>query len=368
MRRRCHAVVCNFIPPHILESIAAQGDVKQRDRAFHTLEASALFRGERQALAAVPALLGLPTGEKRRTIYDARADKKTPGKRVRGEGEPASSDAAVNEAYDGSGITYDFYKKVYGRNSIDGRGLRLDSTVHFGKNFGNAQWNGRQMVYGDGDGKIFNRFTTAIDVIGHELTHAVTQYSAGLEYHDQPGALNESFADIFGTLVKQYSLKQTADKADWIVGAGLFTKNVNGVGIRSMKAPGTAYDDKVLGKDPQPGHMRDFRKTEKDSGGVHVNSGIPNRAFYEAATMLGGKAWEVAGRIWYDALTRKLRKTSEFQECADATFTAAGELFGQGSEPQKAIIAAWKAVGISVMPTLRVTPEIHLPSAAAEVP
>src|SRR5215212_6828755 len=213
MRRRCHAVVCNFIPPHILESIAAQGDVKQRDRAFHTLEASALFRGERQALAAVPALLGLPTGEKRRTIYDARADKKTPGKRVRGEGEPASSDAAVNEAYDGSGITYDFYKKVYGRNSIDGRGLRLDSTVHFGKNFGNAQWNGRQMVYGDGDGKIFNRFTGALD----------------------------------------------------------------GVGIRSMKAPGTAYDDKVLGKDPQPGHMRDFRKTEKDSGGVHMNSGIPNR-------------------------------------------------------------------------------------------
>ena len=367
-RHRGRVAVCSFIPPHMLEAIATQGDAAQRGRAFLALDISALLRGERQALAAFPTLLGFSTGEKRRTVYDARGEKKTPGGRVRGEEDGASKDVAVNEAYDGSGMTYDFFKKVYGRNSIDGRGLRLDSTVHYSKGFANAHWNGKQMVYGDGDGKIFGRFTACLDVIGHELTHGITQNTAGLEYHDQSGALNEHFSDVFGTLVKQYSLKQTADKADLIVGAGLFTKNVNGVGIRSMKAPGTAYDDKVLGKDPQPAHMRNYLKTDADNGGVHKNSGIPNRAFYEAATLIGGKAWEVTGRIWYDALTRKLRKTSTFQDCADATFTAAGEMFGQGSEPQKAVLAAWKVVGISVMPTLRVVPGIAMPGAAAEVP
>ena len=191
----------------------------------------------------------------------------------------------MNEAYDYSGATYDLFKTIYNRNSIDDNGMKLDSTVHYQKGYDNAFWNGNQMVYGDGDEdlppdqQLFNRFTKAIDVVGHELTHGVTQFEANLTYFQQSGALNESFSDVFGSLVKQYHLQQSAVDADWIIGEGLFTANVAGKGIRSMKAPGTAYNDPVLGKDPQPDHMKDYVNTSSDNGGVHINSGIPNYAF-----------------------------------------------------------------------------------------
>ena len=115
-----------------------------------------------------------------------------------------------------------------------------------------------------------------------------------------------------------------------------------------MKAPGTAYDDPQIGKDPQPAHMRDYNKSRSDNGGVHINSGIPNHAFYLAATLLGGKAWEVAGKIWYATLTHKLSANAQFHDCADATWAAAGELFGAGSAPQHAVAEAWKGVGVPV--------------------
>ncbi len=173
----------------------------------------------------------------------------------------------MNEAYDGAGFTFDLYKEQYGRNSIDGEGMHLVSTVHHQQGYDNAFWNGEQMVYGDGDEdlpedeRLFNRFTVALDVIGHELTHGVIQYEAQLVYYEQPGALNESYSDIFGSLVKQKTLNQTAEEADWLIGEGLFTANVAGKAIRSMKDPGSAYDDPVLGKDPQPGHMKKYVKT-----------------------------------------------------------------------------------------------------------
>src|SRR5688572_6762234 len=232
--------------------------------------------------------------------------------------------------------------------------MRLDSTVHYRTGYDNAFWDGEQMVYGDGDEdlpmdeRLFNRFTSAIDVIGHELKHGVTQFEAKLQYFQQPGALNESMSDVFGSLVKQYQLRQTAGAADWVIGAGLLTSNVNGVGIRSMKAPGTAYDDPVLGKDPQPGHMRDYVTTISDNGGVHINSGIPNHAFYITAVELGGRAWEKAGQIWYVTLKDKLEATSKFQDCANLTHQVAGELFGAGSIEQQAVQKGWAEVGLPV--------------------
>jgi Zn-dependent metalloprotease len=224
--------------------------------------------------------------------------------------------------------------------------MRLDSSVHYSFDYDNAFWNGAQMVYGDGDGVIFQRFTKSLDVVGHELTHGVTQFEAALVYHDQPGALNESFSDVFGALTKQWKLKQTADKADWLIGAGLFAKGVNGVAIRSMKAPGTAYDDPRLGKDPQPAHMKDLFKGSADNGGVHINSGIPNHAFYLVAITLGGNAWDRAGRIWYDTLTNMIGPNTTFKQAANATIRSASNLFGNGSKEQKAVTSAWKAVGV----------------------
>jgi Zn-dependent metalloprotease len=205
------------------------------------------------------------------------------------------------------------------------------------------------MVFGDGDGELFNRFTISLDVIGHELSHGVTEDEAQLIYFYQAGALNESVSDVFGSLVKQYMLKQTADQADWLIGAGLFTDQVNGVALRSMKEPGTAYDDPVLGKDPQPGHMSDFVYTFEDNGGVHINSGIPNKAFYSAAAQIGGFAWEKAGRIWYDTLRdSQVRPTTGFRRFAGRTVANASRLFGAGSPEEQAVRAGWTGVGITV--------------------
>jgi Zn-dependent metalloprotease len=372
MRR---AALCSIIPPHILRNIAERGDDDARRDAQLALELTAQMRGERVALAELMRLPAVPTGEKRRTIFDARNTRDLPGKRIRGEGDAAVRDVAVNEAFDGAGKTYDFYKRAYGRNSLDDRGLRLDGSVHYGARYDNALWNGRQMIYGDGDGRYFNRFTESLDVIAHELTHGVTQYTAALEYDAQSGALNEHFSDVFGVLTKQYSLKQTAAKANWLIGEGLFTSRVHGAAIRSMKAPGTAYDDPVVGKDPQPAHMSHYVKTDLDNGGVHVNSGIPNRAFYELATLLGGKAWEIAGKIWFRTLTSELRSRADFQHCADATWKVAGSLFGVGSGAQHAVLAGWRVVGITIKPAVITDgPRVPLkeryrpPAGAAEVP
>jgi Zn-dependent metalloprotease len=230
----------------------------------------------------------------------------------------------------------------------------LDSTVHFRTGYDNAFWNGQQMVYGDGDEdlpvaqRLFNRFTIAVDIIGHELTHGVTQFTANLIYQGQSGALNESMSDVFGSLVKQRLMGHTPANADWVIGEGLFTANVNGAGIRNMKEPGTAYNDPVLGKDPQPGHMRDYVQTQADNGGVHINSGIPNRAFYVTALNLGGFAWEKAGLIWYATLKDKLSASANFATAAARTYEAAGELYGQGSLEQQAVRSGWAEVGIEI--------------------
>ena len=337
---------CFIVPPHVLVSIAENGTPEERSNALATLFLSERLRGERRILGALP--VATPTGEKRRDVFDARHGTRLPGKLVRAEGDKASADAAVNEAYDGAGATYDLYFEAYGRNSIDDRGMRIDSSVHYSRGYDNAFWNGAQMVYGDGDGKLFRRFTVAIDVIGHELTHGVTEREANLEYRDQPGALNESFSDVFGSLVKQRKLGQTAAEADWLIGAGLFTPSVHGVALRSMKAPGTAYDDPVLGKDPQPANMKDYVQTTDDDGGVHINSGIPNHAFYLVATALGGNAWEKAGRIWYVALRDRLRAASDFAEAANLTAAVAGDLYGAGSAETKAVQDAWRQVGVAL--------------------
>jgi Zn-dependent metalloprotease len=158
--------------------------------------------------------------------------------------------------------------------------------------------------------------------------------------------LNESFSDVFGCLLKQHKGHESAEESSWLIGEDLFLPGVKARGIRSMKAPGTAYDDPVLGKDPQPGHMDDYVFTDEDNGGVHLNSGIPNRAFYELAIRLKGYAWEKAGQIWYKSLTEKLRPGSNFHDAMMMTVAVAGQLYGVNSLGQKAVREAWSEVGI----------------------
>jgi len=338
---------CFIIPEYMNKNIVKKGTEKQKEGAWKNLVLTEQLRGRRSVTGLMSSMFSV-SDKLNRTIYDAGETETLPGKLVRSEDGKRTGGRTVSEAYDYSGATYNFYKDIFKRNSIDTRGMKLDSTVHYGEAYNNAFWNGTQMVYGDGDGEIFQRFTKSIDVIGHELTHGVTQYEAALEYQGQAGALNESFSDVFGTLIKQHALKQTVDKADWLIGAGLFTRKVNGIALRSMKEPGSAYNDPTIGKDPQPGHMKDFVNTTSDNGGVHINSGIPNRAFYLTATELGGNAWEKAGYIWYVTLTEKLRESSNFQKAANMTFDVASSVYGKGSQEQKAVQKAWNLVGIKI--------------------
>jgi Zn-dependent metalloprotease len=345
-KNHCVCPICCIVPPHMVDEVLKNGDTEQRGWAVGTLRASEQFRGRREVMGFMGAL-NVSAGVKRRTIYDAKNTTTLPGTLVRNEGDPPSSDAAVNEAYDAAGATYDLFKEVFERNSIDDQGLRLESTVHYDIKYDNAFWNGNQMVYGDGDGQLFDRFTKSIDVIGHELTHGVTQYEAALDYYGEPGALNESFSDVFGILVKQRWLKQTVEQSNWMIGEGLLMPNVKGFGIRSMKEPGTAYNDAVLGKDPQPGHLNNMYKGTADNAGVHINSGIANRAFYLAAMEIGGYAWEKTGKIWYISLRDRLRNAAGFKQAADSMVAIAGELYGVDSQEQKAVKKAWHTVGIT---------------------
>lgn len=348
-------VFCGIVPPYLLQALATSGDPHIEARARETLRIDQ-FRYEQHAREHTLRATGegvsrratrSTTDAPNRIVHDAQGATTLPGTQVRAEGEPASEDSAVNEAYDGLGATWELWHAAYDRNSLDDKGLGLIASVHYGQNYDNAFWDGSQMVFGDGDGQIFLGFTRSLDVIGHELAHGVTQYTSGLNYQDQSGALNEHVSDVFGILVKQRALGQDATQSDWLIGAELLAPGVKGVALRSMKAPGTAYDDPRLGKDPQPGHMRDFVVTDEDNGGVHLNSGIPNRAFYLVASALGGNAWDVAGAIWYAAVIGDIKADCDFATFAELTVAAAVTAHGEDSAEAEAVRSAWREVGVT---------------------
>jgi Zn-dependent metalloprotease len=349
-----HSIHC-IVPPVVLERIAHKGNDEQRRSAIETLARDQSFRAARahnlmrRTSGHTFDVFGMgPGGAPNRIIFDAKNGEDLFDAVVaREEGSDATGDVAVDEAYDGFGDTYGFFWEIFDRNSIDDEGMRLQGVVHFGDRYDNAFWDGQRMVFGDGDGDLFNRFTASLDVIGHELGHGVTEDEAGLVYWQQSGALNESMSDVIGSMVKQYKLDHSADQADWLIGAELLGPNVTGVALRSMKAPGTAFDDDVLGKDPQPAHMRDYVETMSDNGGVHINSGIPNHAFYLLAVDLGGYAWERAGPIWYETLRDpRVKPTVGFRGFARATLRTAERLHGDASAEARAVWQAWDQVGI----------------------
>ncbi|WP_347753701.1 protealysin inhibitor emfourin [Agrococcus sp. ProA11] len=344
-----------IVPPYLLERLAAASIPSASIIAERTLGLDRGIRGERHLHAAPHARL-MPDAPARipgerpaphRIVSDARGTTTLPGELVRAEGADVTGDAAADQAFDGLGASWSMLMEAFGRDSLDGGGMPLRATVHYGEQYANAFWDGSRMVFGDGDGKIFAGFTAAVDVIGHELGHGIIASTADLVYRDQSGAVNESIADVLGSLVKQHALGQTANEADWLIGSGVFTDRVTGKALRSMAAPGTAYDDAALGKDPQPAHMRDFVVTGDDLGGVHINSGIPNKAFHLVATAIGGRAWEAAGQIWMDALTSGLSANADFTAFAAATEAASVARFGDDAPETRAVRAAWSAVGVT---------------------
>ena len=346
-----HSIFC-AIPPHVLREVVRNGGAEDREAALQTLLIDNTQRNLRGIRLAAPvaeslvsrvSVLATAQGGKQRTIYDAHNTQILPGDVVRTEGAQATGDRAVDEAYDGLGHTYDYYFEELGRNSLDGQGGPLHGVVHFDQNYDNAFWDSQYMVFGDG---FLLDHLTELSVAAHELTHGVTEVEAQLVYLRQSGALNEHVSDALASVVKQYvNGREDASEADWLIGEGIWRDDIQGQALRSMSNPGSAYDDPLIGKDPQPRHMDDYVRTPEDNGGVHINSGIPNRAFYLVATRIGGFAGGKVAAIWYATLRdERLSPRATFSEFALLTYVNAWNLFSK--EEAEIVESAWKEVGV----------------------
>ncbi len=288
---------------------------------------------------------------KNRNVYDAGGGDSLPGSLSIAEGGQQVGDAVIAAAYDNTGTTWDCFSQIFGRDSFNGSGGELRSTVHYGRNYNNAFWNGQQMVYGDGDGQVLGPLATSLDVTAHELGHGVTQFTANLVYQNEPGALNEAMSDIFGAVCEAFA-DGGVNGDTWKLGEDIYTPNQPGDALRYMDNPtvdGQSYDfypERYTGG--------------QDNGGVHLNSGIANLAFKLAVT--GGAhprnktavqvpaiGMDKAGAIFYRALTVYMGSTTNFAAAREATVQAAQDLYG--ASEVNAIAAAWAAVGVGEAPT-----------------
>jgi Zn-dependent metalloprotease len=342
---------CFIIPPKVLDRFAKDKKLTAEQRQFF-VDAAKLERDWRNARAAVAkfakqARAILPTAVTALAavappsvlVFDCQHGVTLPGTPVANPG--ASTDAPAKRAFDETTAVVNFYQSVFGRNSLDNAGMTLISSVHFSVNYNNAAWTGTQMKYGDGDGNIFIDFTKSNDVIGHELTHGVTQFTAGFAYRNQAGGLNESMSDVFGSMFRQWRANQTVGAADWLIGKEIMGPGATARGftcLRDMANPAASHCVA-----PQPTKFSQYR----DGMDPHDSSGIPNLAFYKAATAVGGRSWEKAGRIWYQALTGFAPNPNmKMKVFANRTRTLAGTLFPADPAIKTAVDKAWKAVGL----------------------
>ena len=335
---------CSIGPPRVLRRFARDKRLSAKERkafsdaieyekqwrrlrAVHTELSAASSRLERGAAPPAPKI----------TVFDCKHGTTLPGVPVAAPGKDATSERAFAE----TAAVAAFYEQLFGRNSVDDAGKTLMSSVHFSVDYNNAFWNGTQMVYGDGDGNIFVDFTKASDVIGHELTHGVTQFSAQLEYSDEPGGLNESVSDVFGSMFKQWRKGQTVDKADWLIGKEIIGRGAKARGFECLRDMSNPAAKHCLA--PQPTRFSEFRPGMDP----HESSGIPNLAFYNAAVAIGGYSWQKAGQIWYKALTGfGPQPNMTMKAFAQKTRKVAKTLFPRDTSTMAAVDRAWKAVGL----------------------
>lgn len=344
-----HNPIQCVVPPYISDKLLDQASARKLPVIVNDELRSSRFRNDRAFFAKLnetqravlsPVGRALKTPALKMQVFDMNHDTDMSKAELVWDNGKAKGrqDADTKHLVAAGTATWDMYYEIFGRNSINNLGLVLKHYIHYDNKYSNAFWDGRRMVYGDGDGSIFGSFTADPDIIGHELTHGVTQYEANLVYHNQSGALNESMSDVFGIMIKQRLLNQDVKKSKWLIGE----KVLKGAkyALRSMKAPGTAYvNHPDLGTDPQPATFDNFMQlpdTQRgDYGGVHINSGITNFAFYVAAFNMGGFSWEKAGRIWYAALTDTAQLSPE------ASFTDLKTLTIQ-KRNHFLVMAAWK--------------------------
>lgn len=323
-----------LLPPEIRKAAADTARIAHeirllRIQALRLTSVASMLETPVSALAAAPAV----------TVYDCKHTQTLPGTPL---GSPeGTEDDSARRTYEETTKVAKFYKDVFGRNSIDNGGMTMMSSIHYGNRFNNAMWNGSQMLYGDGDNSIFIDFTKGNDVIGHELTHGVTQHSLQLEYRDDAGGLNESLSDCFGSMFRQWEKNQDSASADWLIGSDIMGPTARGrnitclrdmadpAGAHCLAAQPTQYSQVTPGMDP------------------HYSSGPPNLAFCTACKTLGGKSWEKIGQVWYRSLTGfGPSPEMKMPDFANRTRQVASQMFGGTPAVGGAVDAGWKAVGL----------------------
>lgn len=345
-----YSCVCCALPKNLLKHLAQKSGGPDAELLKAQIDHSSQLRAQRAILSRQRP--GPKPGRQllHRQVFDAQGRTLLPGELLRDEDDPPTRDKEANEAYENVGIAMQFYKTVLDRDSVDGRGLRIDASVHYGFRFANAMWTGEQMIVGDGDGHHVRGLARSLGIIAHEFSHGITQHlvRGGLGVVQLPGqppalkgeagALNESFSDVFASMIKQWHAGQTVGKADWLLGEDILAPHA-GKAIRSLKDPGNAR--LTWPEDDQIKSYTRYSATDE----AHKASGIANHAFYVAATTLGGKSWEKLAAVWLKAFDR-LRSRATFLDAAHATMDVAATLHGSGSAPHAAIKEGWKRVKV----------------------
>ncbi len=341
----CH---CSIIPNDVLKRFAEDPALSEPERKSFSDTAIVdtqmrKLRLQASKLTSVTATLSrapvATAASPAITVANCNHSQTLPGVPVANPGSAA--DLTIKRAYDETKAVADFYKTVFGRNSIDNAGMTLGSSVHYGVKYNNAFWNGMRMTYGDGDTNIFIDFTKSTDVIGHELTHGVTQHTLQLAYSNEAGGLNESLSDVFGSMFRQWRLSQAVNQADWLIGHEIMGPGAIARGftcLRDMANPGAAH---CLA--PQPFHFSNYHPGMDP----HYSSGIPNFAFYKIAKAVGGKSWEKIGQIWYKAMTgSRPSPNMRMKTFANRTRQLAVSMYPGNVVLHNAVNAGWLAVGL----------------------
>jgi Zn-dependent metalloprotease len=350
MRHR-YGCVCFAVPRKLLTQLADDDDDQEHGRLLRGhVDHSSKLRAQRAVQSQQRPEPKLGKKLLARQVFDAQGQTFLPGKLLRDEDDPPTKDREADQAYENVGIAMQFFKAVLGRDSVDGKGMRVDASVHYGYRFPNAMWTGAQMIVGDGDGRHVKGLAHSLGIVAHEFVHGVAQYivRGGLgvvEVTGQPptlkgeaGALNESFADVFASMIKQWHAGEDVTQADWLLGEDVLAPGA-GKAIRTLRDPG---NNKLTWRGDD--QIKDYKRY-KPTDDAHKGSGIPNHAFYLAATHLGGNSWETLAKIWLKGFDR-LRVRGTFLDAAHYTMDVAATLHGKGSAPHNAVKGAWKKVNV----------------------
>ena len=340
---------CHIIPSHVLKRLSQDKTLpeEQRKKFADTMKIDAELRKlraqamklTRVAKSLAPAAAAALAPAPAITVFNCNHSQTLPGAQI--ANAATGSDVTAKHVFAETSSVAAFYSQVFGRNSVDGAGMTLMSSIHYGVSYNNAFWNGSQMTYGDGDGSIFVDFSKGNDVIGHELTHGVTQHSLQLNYANEAGGLNESMSDCFGSMFRQWEAKQTVDQADWLIGMDIMGPAALKKGFTCLRDMANPAAKHCLS--PQPTKFSQY----KAGMDPHVSSGIPNLAFCLVAKAVGGHSWEKVGQIWYKALTGfGPSPNMKMKAFANRTRAVAAQLYPGNTAVAGAVDAGWKKVGL----------------------